>query len=78
MFLKITKTLLTFTKKLILRKNVRHLVYQKKIELSKLFDIKIEYLELRKKRNLKISENFKGSKLFISYYLNKIRLIDNF
>ena len=63
---------------MILRKKVRHLLYQKKIELSKLFDIKIEYLELRKKRNLKISENFKDSKLFISYYLNKIRLIDNF
>ena len=74
----VSKNLIIFKKKLILRKNVRHLVYQKKIELSKLFDIKIEYLELRKKRNLKISENFKGSKLFISYYLNKIRLIDNF
>ena len=73
-----SKNLIIFKKKLILRKNVSHLVYQKKIELSKLFDIKIEYLELRKKRNLKISENFKDSKLFISYYLNKIRLIDNF
>ena len=42
------------------------------------FNIKVEYLELRKENNLKISKTILKSKIFISYYLNNIRLIDNF
>jgi len=45
---------------------------------EKLLNIKIEYLELRKIKNLEISNTVRGSRLFIAYYIDKIRLIDNF
>ncbi len=52
---------------------------QKKIELLKeKFDIKIDYLEIRKKNSLKPSLNIKNSKIFIAYFINSVRLIDNF
>ena len=40
--------------------------------------IKIEYLEVRNKTNLSISTNKSNFKIFISFYLNNVRLIDNF
>ena len=43
----------------------------------KKYKIKIEYLELRNVINLKKSNTIKNSKLFIAYYINEIRLIDN-
>ena len=49
-----------------------------KITLSKKYNVNIEYLELRNKKNLKESNNIRFSNLFIAYYLKKIRLIDNF
>ena len=49
-----------------------------KIELEKKFKIKIDYLEFRDEKNLKLN-NFKGKfRLFIAYNLDNIRLIDNF
>ena len=39
--------------------------------------INIDYLELRNINNLKISNTNKNSRLFIAYYLNNVRLIDN-
>ena len=50
----------------------------KKELLKKNFDIKIDYLEIRKKNNLKTSLDIKNSKIFIAYFINKVRLIDNF
>ena len=46
--------------------------------LIKKFNIKIEYLECRNLINLSGNLYKKPFKLFISYHLNKIRLIDNF
>ena len=37
-----------------------------------------DYLELRDTFNFKISNKVRNSKLFIAYYINKVRLIDNF
>tara|TARA_B100001093_G_scaffold516468_1_gene595321 strand:- start:13 stop:825 length:813 start_codon:yes stop_codon:yes gene_type:complete len=54
----------------------KHLKIKSK-ELMKKYKIKIEYLELRNLTDLKSSNSFKNSKLFIAFYLNKIRLIDN-
>ena len=54
----------------------QHLVY-KKNDLIKKYKIKIEYLEHRNIKNFKKSNTFENSKIFIAYYLNKIRLIDN-
>ena len=49
-----------------------------KIELEKKFNIKIDYLEFRDEKNLKLS-NFKNKfRLFVAYNIDRIRLIDNF
>ena len=43
-----------------------------------MFNISIEYIDLRNKINLNKSNKVKNSKIFLAYYLNKVRLIDNF
>ena len=40
--------------------------------------VKIEYFEVRNKNNLSKKINKLNFKIFIAYYINKIRLIDNF
>ena len=60
------------------KKITNHLIKDLKKELIKKFDIKIEYLEVRNSINLKKSTKFSKNKIFIAYYLNKVRLIDNF
>jgi pantoate--beta-alanine ligase len=57
-----------------LKKQIQRL----KKELMIKFDINIEYLECRNIVNLRTDINNKQFKLFISYYLNNVRLIDNF
>ena len=42
------------------------------------FDIKIDYLECRNLINLSTDIHSKPFKLFVAYYLNNVRLIDNF
>ena len=54
----------------------QHLIF-KKNDLIKKYKIDIEYLELRNIKSFKKSNTLKNSKIFIAYYLNKIRLIDN-
>ena len=49
-----------------------------KKELIKSFDIRIEYMECRNLINLSSDLNNKPFKLFVAYYLNNVRLIDNF
>ena len=39
---------------------------------------KIEYLEIREENNLNISKKNKNSRLFIAFYIDTIRVIDNF
>ena len=74
---KIIRILANIKKKLKYRENVESfLIYQKKI-LENDFKIKIDYLELRNKKNLENIKKNKNSRLFIAYYINKVRLIDN-
>ena len=54
------------------------ILYKKKSELSKLFKIKIQYFELRNAYNFKISNKIKNSKIFVAFFIDKVRLIDNF
>ena len=75
---KIAKDLNYFKKKLKKKKNIKKLLMIKKNELKQLYNINIEYLELRKDINLKNTNKIKNSRIFFAYYLNKIRLIDNF
>ena len=49
-----------------------------KVELKNKFKIKIEYLEFRNVKDLKIADFSKKNRLFVAYYINTIRLIDNF
>lgn len=74
---KIYKKLVNIKKNIKNQKNVyKFLAVQKKL-LEKNYKIKIDYLELRNKDNLKSSKKINKSRLFIAYYLNKVRLIDN-
>ena len=75
---KIIKNLFLFKKKLTKKEDLKKIIFNKKKELNKNYNVYIEYLELRNKKNLKISNKIKNSNLFVAYYLNKIRLIDNF
>ena len=58
--------------------NINRFLQKSKKDLEKFFNIKIEYLENRNTKNLSISNKYKGSKIFLSYYYKNIRLIDNF
>jgi len=60
------------------KKNYKKLIFNLKKELLISFDIKIEYLECRNIHNLSINILNKPFKLFVAYYINNVRLIDNF
>ncbi len=75
---KIAQNLISFKKKFSKKKISKKEILKKKKELIKKFNLNIEYLEIRNKKNLQPNYKIKNSKIFIAYYLNKIRLIDNF
>ena len=75
---KITKSLIIFKKKLLKKKNLNDLILMKKNQLKKEYDIKIDYLELRNTKNLRLTNKIKKAKIFVAYFINKVRLIDNF
>tara|TARA_B100001057_G_scaffold456664_1_gene504258 strand:- start:9 stop:824 length:816 start_codon:yes stop_codon:yes gene_type:complete len=69
---------LIYLKKIIkIKKNKNRYLKTVKSDLEKKLNIIIEYLELRDVNNLKLSNDFNKSRLFIAYYLNGVRLIDN-
>ena len=49
-----------------------------KKELQSIGISKIDYCEVREERNLEISKTNLHSRLFLAFYVNKIRIIDNF
>ena len=70
-----------FTKKIIdvfknIKKNTNKTNLLQSIKSNS--NIKIEYLELRNKNNLSQIFNKKNLKLFVCFYIKKVRLIDNF
>jgi pantoate--beta-alanine ligase len=70
-----------FNLKLLINKDKmksKNLIKTKKNKLIKDFKIKIEYLECRNLIDLSLNLKKKPFKLFVAYYLNKVRLIDNF
>ena len=75
---KIDSCLINFKKTLLKKRNLKNLILIKKSKLKKKYNIKIDYLELRNIKNLKLTNKIKNAKIFIAYYINKIRLIDNF
>ncbi|QIZ20291.1 pantoate--beta-alanine ligase [Candidatus Pelagibacter giovannonii] len=75
----ITKKLLKLKKEITRNtKNYKKLIFILKKELFKNFDIKIEYLECRNTHNLSTNILNKPFKLFVAYYIDNVRLIDNF
>ncbi len=74
----IAKLLLQIKKKaksiILLEKEIRR--------ITKIFNdmknIKVEYLEIRNKKNLSKNYNIKNYKIFLAYYIKNIRLIDNY
>ena len=75
----ITKKLLKLKKEIAKNtKNYKKLIFILKKELLKNFDLKIEYLECRNTYNLSNNILNKPFKLFVAYYIDNVRLIDNF
>jgi len=74
---KIYEKLVIIKKNIKNKKNISSFLNLQKKELKNNYKIKIDYLELRNINNLKISSTKKNSRLFIAYYLNNVRLIDN-
>tara|TARA_B100001939_G_scaffold128843_1_gene111738 strand:- start:1267 stop:2079 length:813 start_codon:yes stop_codon:yes gene_type:complete len=74
----ISKNLIYFKQKISTGGNIKKKLALKKKELNLFDNIKIEYLELRNKFDLKKTLKIKNSKVFIGYYINDVRLIDNF
>ena len=60
------------------KKKNTYLIKNIKKDLTKKFNIKIEYLDARNTINLKSNIIYKKFKLFIAYYIKNVRLIDNF
>ena len=75
---KISKTFFLVKRNIKIIKDIKKYLLKIKRNMQKKFNIKIEYLELRNEKNLLISKKSIGSKIFVSYYLKGIRLIDNF
>ncbi len=73
----LTNDLISLKKKINKISNLSKFLTSKKNDFKKKYNINIEYLELRNMNNLKRTNIKKNSKLFIAYYINKIRLIDN-
>jgi len=74
----ISKKFLNLKKEVKKHKNINKFLRQSKRKFEKILKIKIEYLENRNIKTLKISNKYLGSKIFLSYYFKGIRLIDNF
>ena len=74
----ISKEIFNLKKDIKNSKNINKFLNQSKKKIENMFKIKIEYLENRNVKNLKISNKYLGSKIFLSYYFKGIRLIDNF
>ncbi|MDA9961127.1 pantoate--beta-alanine ligase, partial [Candidatus Pelagibacter sp.] len=75
---KISKTFFQVKRNIKINEDISKYLLEIKRNMQKKFNIKIEYLELRNEKNLLISKKTIGSKIFVSYYLKGIRLIDNF
>ena len=75
---KISNELFLLKRKLGNNKNSKKLISQKKNQLTYFYDIKFDYLELINISTFKNSNTTKNSKLFVAYYINNVRLIDNF
>ena len=75
---KIAKKLKSFKNKLKNNQNFKRKINDLKTKLIEKYNIKLEYLELRNEKDLSVFKKKNKFRIFISYYINKVRLIDNF
>ena len=75
---KITKEIFSLKKIIKSKININRFLSSQKNKLQKKFQIKIEYLEHRNKKNLMLSNKYNESRIFFSYYMKGVRFIDNF
>ena len=76
---KLLKLKILLSKKNIINsRQSKKLIQKIKKQLVNKFNVKIEYLECRNLMKLTTDLDNKPFKLFVSYYINNIRLIDNF
>ena len=73
----VIRKLINLKKNIKFIKNKNRYLKMVKKDLEKKFNINIEYLELRNIYDLKLSNVINKSRLFVAYYLNGVRLIDN-
>jgi pantoate--beta-alanine ligase len=74
---KVYKELIKIKKNIFKTGKINQFLKFKRKDLIKKYKIKIEYLDNRSIKDLKKSNTLKNSKIFIAYYINDIRLIDN-
>ncbi len=74
----ISNLLINFKKKVINKKNLSIKINQIINKIESLYKVKIDYLEFRSEKDLKLNNLKKKNRLFVAYSINKIRLIDNF
>ncbi len=74
----ITNLLINFKKKNISKKKVSNEINEIINKIESIYKVKIDYLEYRNEKNLKLNNFKKKYRLFVAYSINKIRLIDNF
>ena len=75
---KIAKKLKSFKNRLKNNQNFKKNINDIKNKLIEKYNIKLEYLELRNEKDLSIFKKNSKFRLFVAYYINKVRLIDNF
>ena len=75
---KFTQKIIAFKRRVKSIKVTPQILHKEKSELSKLFRVKIQFFELRNAYNFKISSKIKNSKIFVAFFIGKVRLIDNF
>jgi pantoate--beta-alanine ligase len=75
---KIAKKLKSFKNKLKNNQNFKRKINDLKTKLVEKYNIKLEYLELRNEKDLSVFKKKNKFRLFVAYYINKVRLIDNF
>ena len=75
----IAKYLIKLKKKTNLNNKNQYFLLKKNIKNLEInYQIKIDYLEFRNEKDLKISNSKKKSRLFVAYNIGYLRLIDNF
>ena len=74
----IANLILNFKRKM--KRNISFKIHLKNIidKINNIKKIKVEYLEVRNKINLSKNYNRSNFKIFIAYYNNNVRLIDNY